>query len=116
LLVAFLNQQFVINAFRPEFIFNNGNALPMVFRQQALKQGGFTGAEKASKDGDGHHIVNFQTGGHNSSQHTALRGKNRFPNHLGMHKKISTCDYSTGRRQEQTVCLVVVFQAFFGSG
>ena len=64
LFVAFLDQQLVIDAFGPEFVFDDGNALTVVFGQHALEQSGFAGTQKPGKNGDRHHFVDFYCGIH----------------------------------------------------
>lgn len=56
-LVAVLHQQVVVDAFRPEFVFDDGNAAAVEFGQDAFEQGGLARTEKAGEDGDGNHFV-----------------------------------------------------------
>jgi hypothetical protein len=55
LLVAVLHQDFVVDVFLAELVFDHGDAHAMLFLQDAVEQGGFAGAEEAGEDGGGNH-------------------------------------------------------------
>src|SRR5690606_8152016 len=108
---AVLNQQVVIDAFGPEFVFDDGNTSAMVFGKNTLQQGCFARAQKTGKYGDRNHFVCF-----NSGFHFVPRGRkpllslppgNCLPwgRLLRVAQKNSTCDYITAYALEQTsVC------------
>jgi len=52
-----LHQQFVVDTFGPEFVFDDGNASTVIFAQDALEQRGFTSAQKTSQNSDWNHVV-----------------------------------------------------------
>jgi len=62
-----LHQQIVVDAFRPEFVFDDRDATAVVFGQDALEQGGLARTEKAGEDGDGNHFVQTALGIHGKS-------------------------------------------------
>ena len=51
LLVAVLNQQFVVDARFAKLVFDDGDASTVMFRQDAVEQGRFSGAQEAGQDG-----------------------------------------------------------------
>ena len=52
-LVGVVHQNFVVDVFFTELVFNHGNFLSMRLCQHTLEQSGFAGTQKAGQDGDG---------------------------------------------------------------
>jgi hypothetical protein len=55
LLAGVLHQDFVVDVFLAELVFDDGNAHAVLFLQDAVEQGGLAGAEEAGEDGGGNH-------------------------------------------------------------
>jgi hypothetical protein len=50
LFIAVLNQNFIVDIFLAEFIFDHGDFIAVVFLQYAIEQGRFSRAQKAGKN------------------------------------------------------------------
>jgi hypothetical protein len=51
-----IDDEFVVGADFAELVFDHGDAESVVFREDAVEQRGFTGAEKSCEDGDGEFV------------------------------------------------------------
>ena len=59
LFFGFRDQNVAVDVFLAEFVFNDGNFLPVGFLQYALQQRGFAGTEKTGQDGGGDQTHDF---------------------------------------------------------
>src|SRR5690606_20593891 len=64
LFFAVLYQQVVIDAFWPEFIFDDSNTPAVILGKNALEQRGFTRAQVTGKDGYRNHFICLISGFH----------------------------------------------------
>src|SRR5690606_28146781 len=75
LFFALLDQKLVVDAFGPEFVFDDRDFLAVVLGEDALEQRGFTRAQKTGKYGDRNHFV--QTRCHRYARFRGMRTARR---------------------------------------
>ena len=75
--ILLLHKQFVVDALGAKFVFDDRNALAVVFGQDAFEQGRFASTKKAGEDCDGDHFVWIAGGIHepiNFKKRVRVRG------------------------------------------
>src|SRR5690606_22226138 len=110
LFFAVLDQQVVVDVFFAEFVFDDGNALAVEFRQDAAQQGGLARSQKAREHGDWNQGIGGWSSIHDGLECDApsppLYGLRRMPVGLALpaagRVRRSACDYIIGPGLGQT--------------